>query len=183
MLAGVLLAAGCGGSKGEPPPKIVRGTGFTFEVIATWQVARSGRQVQAVEGGKSLALVAVSRFPLIRRYRPGRFERVTKELDAAARGIAQQQGGVLSTSDTIELGGEQARRYDVAYETRGRRLVERIGFVLRGKTEYLLLCRYPRNGDTDPCDQLFSSFRLAQEGLAKRGAVPPGRAARPDAAS
>ena len=43
----------------------------------------------------------------------------------------------------------------------GKQLVERIAFVLRGKTEYLLLCRYERGGSTDACDGLLTSFRLA----------------------
>ena len=47
------------------------------------------------------------------------------------------------------------------YESKGKALVERIAFVLRGKTEYLLLCRYERGADTEPCDRLLSSFKLA----------------------
>lgn len=55
----------------------------------------------------------------------------------------------------------RACRYDVEYEHEGRKLVERIAFVLRGKVEYLLLCRYERGGDTDACDNLFGTFTLA----------------------
>ena len=66
LLGAVLLVAGCGGGKKEAPAQVVRGTGYTFTAPAGWTIVRSGRQVQAAEGGKSLALVAVSRFPLLR---------------------------------------------------------------------------------------------------------------------
>jgi len=116
--------------------------------------------VEAAEGGKSLALIAVSRFPLLRRAAEELSPKVVKELDGVAAGVAAQQHGRLSSSETTEVAGRQARRYDVAYESRGKRLVERLGFVLRGKTEYLVLCRFERAGDTTPCDELFRSFTL-----------------------
>jgi hypothetical protein len=155
----VLVAAGCGGGK-EALQHVVRGTGYTFEAPAAWTIVRSGRQVQAAEGGKSLALIAVSRFPLLRRAGEELGPKVVKELDRVATGVAAQQHGSISTSETTELAGRQARRYDIAYEARGRQLVERLAFVLRGKTEYLLLCRFEQSGDTEPCDQLLRSFRL-----------------------
>lgn len=116
--------------------------------------------MQAVEGGKSLALVAVSRFPLLRPAAGELSPKVIRELDNVAQGVAAQQQGTISSRETTEVAGRQARRYDVDYETRGKKLVERLGFVLRGRTEYLLLCRFERSGDTSPCDRLFSSFTL-----------------------
>ena len=59
------------------------------------------------------------------------------------------------------MGGQAARRYDVLYERDGKKLTERITFVLREKTEYLLLCRYERGASTDACERLLGSFRLA----------------------
>ena len=70
------------------------------------------------------------------------------ELDRAAAGVARQQHGTVSARRTTTIAGLRARSYDVAYERDGQALVERIAFVLRGKTEYLLLCRYERGGDT-----------------------------------
>lgn len=158
--AALLLLAGCGSGEKTAPTQIVRGTGYRFDAPAGWEVARTGRQVQAVEGGKSLALVAVSRFPLLRRYRPVRFDKVVRELDLAAGGIAAQQHGSVSAAATTRIAGERARRYDVRYEARGKQLVERLAFVLRGRTEYLLLCRFERGADTSACDGLLDSFRL-----------------------
>ena len=162
LLGAVLLVSGCGGGgKSERPPQVVRGTGYRFEAPAGWTIVRSGRQVQAAEGGKSLALVAVSRFPLLRAAKEELSAKVVKELDRVATGVAAQQHGSISSSETTGLSGVQARRYDIAYEARGKQLVERLVFVLRGKTEYLLLCRYEQGGDTGPCSELLRTFRLA----------------------
>ena len=58
------------------------------------------------------------------------------------------------------LSGQRARLYEVAYDLRGKKLVERLAFVLRGKTEYLLLCRYEQRKSSDACDTLLKTFRL-----------------------
>ena len=163
VLCAVVVTAGCGGGGGggeDAAPQAVRGTGFRFEAPAGWSIVRSGRQVQAAEGGKSLALVAVSRFPLLRRAGEQLSAKVVKELDRVATGVAAQQHGSIATSETTEIAGREARRYDVDYEARGKQLVERLAFVLDGKTEYLLLCRFEQDGDTEPCDELLRTFTL-----------------------
>ena len=139
----------------------MRGTGYRFEAPAGWTIVRSGRQVQAAEGGKSLALVAVSRFPLLRKAEDELSAKVIKELDRVATGVAAQQHGAIASSETTEISGRQARRYDIDYEARGKQLVERVAFVFRGKTEYFLLCRFERDGDTEPCDELLRTFTLS----------------------
>ena len=155
------VAAGCGGGGKQAAGQVVRGSGYHFEAPAGWTVVRSGREVQAAEGGKSLALVAVSRFPLIHRAKEELTPKVVKELDEVAGGVADQQNGRITSEQTLDVAGRQARRYDVAYSARGKALVERLTFVLRERTEYLLLCRFERDGDTGPCDRLVSSFTLA----------------------
>jgi hypothetical protein len=137
--------------------KVVEGTRFRFSTPADWAVTRSGREVGASQG---LKLVSVTRFPLLRAYRPALWTRVLPELDGAAAQLAKQQNGHVTDSRTVTVAGQQARRYDIEYERDGKELVERIAFVLRGKTEYLLLCRYERGGDTDACDRLFATFTL-----------------------
>ncbi len=104
--------------------------------------------------------MSVTRFPLLRRFRPGLWAKVVGELDRAAAGVAHQQRGSVTASQTMTISGRQARRYEIAYELNGKRLVERIAFVLRGKTEYLLLCRFQRRASTAACDRLLASFRL-----------------------
>jgi hypothetical protein len=121
-------------------------------------VSRKGSQVQAAQGAR---LISVTRFPLQRRFRPELWVKVVPELDRAAAAVARQQQGMVSGSRTVTSAGQRARSYDVAYTREGKQLVERIVFVLRAKEEYLLLCRYERGGDTEACDALLTSFKLA----------------------
>jgi hypothetical protein len=154
----VLLFAGCGGGGGgSGAEKIVRGSGFRFAAPAGWAVERSPRVVQSSDG---IDLVSVTRYPLVRAFRPELWETVVAELDRAAAGVAQQQNGRVVSSRTTTVAGRRARTYDIDYEREGKQLVERITFVLRGKTEYYLLCRYD-GGDTDACDRLLATFALA----------------------
>ena len=137
--------------------KVVHGTGFRFSAPADWTVARSSRAVQAAQG---LQLVSVTRYPLLRVFRPALWDRVVPQLDRAAAELAKQQSGKVAGSRTVTIAGQKARRYDIEYERNGKALVERIAFVLRRKTEYLLLCRYERGGGTDACDRLLATFTL-----------------------
>jgi hypothetical protein len=153
----LLLLSGCGGSQAQKG-HIVRGKGFTFAAPGQWTVSQKGSQVQAAQGTK---LISVTLFPLLRAFRPSLWGKVVPELDRAAATIARQQQGTVSDSRTVTITGRKARRYDVGYAGEGKQLVERFAFVLRGKSEYLLLCRYERGGDTEACDGLLTSFKLA----------------------
>jgi hypothetical protein len=135
----------------------VQGDDYRFSAPASWTVARNARGVQAAEG---LQLVSVTRYPLLRRFRPQLWAKVVPELDRAASELAQQQNGKVGNSETVTIAGRRARRYDIDYTRDGKQLVERLAFVLRGKTEYLLLCRYDRGGSTDACDRLLATFTL-----------------------
>src|SRR6476659_9352435 len=148
----LLVVSGCGSTTAQKG-YVIRGTGFTFEAPAQWGVSR-----QAAEGTQ---LISVTRFPLLRRFKPALWDKAVPELDRAAAGVAEQQQGTVSDPRTITIDGQKARRYEIAYAAEGKQLVERIAFVLREKTEYLLLCRYERGGSTDACDGLLTSFRLA----------------------
>lgn len=153
----MLLLTGCGSKKAAHAEKLVRGAGYRFSAPASWAVARGGRELRVSEG---IRLVSVTRFPLVRAFRPSLWQRVVPELDRTAAAVAAQQHGEVARARTVTVGGRQARSYDVDYERDGKKLVERITFVLRGKTEYLLLCRYGRGGDTDACDRLVATFTL-----------------------
>jgi hypothetical protein len=153
----LLLAAGCGGGGSGRSEHVVSGTGYRFSAPLGWRIVRSGREVQASQG---IAIVSVTRYPLLRAYRSSLWEHVVPELDHAASGLAAQQNGGVGESRTVTISGQSARRYDIDYERDGKQLVERLAFVLRGKTEYLLLCRYARGGDTRACDRLLATFTL-----------------------
>jgi hypothetical protein len=150
------LAAGCGGGS-STAEKIVRGSGYRFSAPTAWGVSRSPRELRVSQG---VMLLSVTRFPLLRAFRPPLWDHVVPELDRAAKGLAEQQAGEVAESRTVMISGRRARTYDIDYERDGKALVERIAFVLRGKTEYLLLCRYERGGDTDACDRLLATFTL-----------------------
>jgi hypothetical protein len=152
----LLLAAGCGGA-GSPKAQTVSGPGYAFDAPGGWQVVRKADVREASHGTQ---LVSVTRFPLLRAYRPALWAKVVVELDRAAAQVAAQQHGKVTDPRSVAVAGRQARRYDIAYERSGKQLVERIAFVLRAKTEFLLLCRYEAGGDTRACDGLLATFRL-----------------------
>jgi hypothetical protein len=155
-LAAVLFLAGCGSGGGETKERLVRGPGFTF-IAPDWQVSRTTRNVRATSG---VDVVSVTRFELARAFRPAQWAQVVKELDRAAEAVATQQRGEVTDPQTVTIADLRARRYDVRYESDGKELVQRLAFLLRGKTEYLLLCRYEVGGDTRACDRLLATFRL-----------------------
>jgi hypothetical protein len=153
----LLVVAGCGGGTAAKGA-VVRGAGFTFVAPADWTVSRKGAQVEAAQGAR---VISVTRFVLLRRFRPALWDKVVPELDRAAAAVARQQQGTVSGARTVTAAGQRGRSYDVAYTGEGKQLVERIVFVLQAKSEYLLLCRYERGGATDACDGLLTSFKLA----------------------
>jgi len=102
----------------------------------------------------------VTRFPLLRPYRTELWPKVVPEMDRSAAALASDQHGTVTARVTQRISGEQARRYDVEYTRNGKGLVERLGFVLRAKTEYELLCRFERGKSAAACDQLFRTFTL-----------------------
>jgi hypothetical protein len=155
LLAAAVLAAGCGGA--HVPPRVLSGKGYAFSAPGDWTVTRTARSIQAAHG---LEVVSVSRFPLLRPFRAVLWPKVVPEIDRIAAGIASDQHGSVSTEVTVTIGREQARRYDIDYERGGRKLVERLGFVLQAKTEYELLCRFERGKSASACKVLFRSFRL-----------------------
>jgi hypothetical protein len=152
-LAATSFLAACGGM-GADETQVVEGRGFTFEAPADWTLVRTPRAIGAQ--GDAVELVQVTHLPLARAYSAQLFERVVPELDAAARAVARQTGAEVE-SRTVEVLGEPTRQYDLAFEGK----FEQLTFVLRGKTNYQLLCRREADGDNAPCETLVESFQLA----------------------
>ena len=119
---------------------------------------RFQRSVQVAHG---IQLVSVTRFPLLHRFRPELWSKAVPEMDRSAAGLAADQHGTVVSRATTAVAGQRARRYDIAYKFGGKELTERVGFVLRGKTEYELLCRFDQGKSASACDTLFQSFRLS----------------------
>jgi hypothetical protein len=156
VVVAAVFAAGCGGSHGGT--RIIAGTGYSFSAPADWTVVRSQRSVQVAHG---VQLVSVTRFPLLRAFRPELWPKAVPEMDRSAAGLAADQHGTVTARVTTTVAGQRARRYDIAYELGGKKLIERVGFVLQSKTEYELLCRFEQGKSSSACDTLFSSFRLS----------------------
>src|SRR5207247_3282541 len=128
VVLAAVAAAGCGGT-GEEGRKLVQGTGYTFSAPGSWQIVRTARQIQAAEGKRSLSLVAISRFPLRGSAGAELSRKLVAKLDRAADQIARQQHGSLTESATETIAGREARRYKIAYDLRGKKIVEILAFV------------------------------------------------------
>ena len=97
-----------------------------------------------MRGGSSR--VSVTTYTLQKPYSPALFAAAAKELDGVAAKLAAAAGTSLSEKQTVDVAGEKIRVYRFG--------TMRIGFVLRGKREYQLLCDNPG----DACALLFKSF-------------------------
>ncbi len=148
------MFAGCGG--GAKAPVTIRGDGYSFSAPGGWKVTRTGTSVASAHGSQA---VSVTTFRLTRRYRPTMWAKAVKELDGVAAKLAAELGGEVDAARTVRAGGTTARQYDLAFTRNGDRLVERITFVLRGRREYELLCRFEEGKDDPACMLLQSSFR------------------------
>src|SRR5262249_5899279 len=99
--------------------------------------------------------VSVTVLPLLKRYRIALFPRVVTELDRVAATLATRLGGKVTSSQTVTVGGRQAREDEIEHGG----LVDRITFVLRARRNYQLACRWRgADGEPDACGQLSSSF-------------------------
>jgi hypothetical protein len=144
-----LILAGCGGG-GSPKWQEVRGDGFRFNAPADWTVSGATASSGAVDR------VEVVVFRLLRPYDPARRLAVGRELDGVASRIVQQLKGSIVQRSWVAVGSHDARAYAIDY---GAKTAE-ITFVLRGRSEYQLLCRRPKSGDDTACRELTASFRL-----------------------
>jgi hypothetical protein len=161
LAAAVIVLAGCGsgGDKSSASDlRTVGGGDYRFSAPSSWTIRRSGRQVTATSG--SVDLVGVTIFTLARPYRPRLWAKAVPALDRTATALAAELGGKLRERESVVLAGRRARRYDIDYRRDGKALVERTAFVLSGRREHQLLCRFASGGDDGPCRTLFSSFRL-----------------------
>jgi hypothetical protein len=133
----------------------VTGDGYRFAAPAGWRVTHAGRMTSAAKGEQ---LVSVTVFPLGRPFQPALWDKAAKELDGVAAQLATQLGGRIRSPAATTLAGRRARSYDIGFERGGKAVVERIAFILEGRREYQLLCRF---GDDDSaCNEFRTSFKL-----------------------
>ena len=133
----------------------VSGAGFTFQAPTGWTVKTA--PTSAIATRDKDTLVSVTVLPLVKRYRPALFLRAARELDRVAADLARQLGGQVTSSRSVIAAKARARQYDIEHAG----LVDRITFVLRGKREYQLTCRWRQSaGEPGACAQLVSTFDL-----------------------
>ena len=154
VVAAAALLAGCGGGTTEELREVA-GSGYVFEGSTDLEVTRSGR---TLTGEVDRHVVSVTTFRLARPYRPELWTSVVPELDRVATELAAKLGGRVVARETRPVAGRRARLYRVEGARDDTRLV---AFVLRGASEYQLLCRWPGDEDASgPCDDLIATFRL-----------------------
>lgn len=159
-LALLPAAAGCGGGGGGGGAEstvgsgqTVSGTGFAFQAPVGWAVKVLPTSAQARRDASTVVSVIV--LPLVRPYRLSLFPRVAKELDRVASTYATHVKGTLTSRRTVDVAGRKAREYEIIHGD----LVDRITFVLRGKRNFQLTCRWrSQDGEPGACAQLASSF-------------------------
>jgi hypothetical protein len=156
-LLAVLAVAGCGGGAGDEAPQTVAGRGYALEVPAGWDVTRAPRTLSAESDGR---LVSVTTFRLTRPYRTAQFEAVVPELDRVADDLAQRLGGEPGRGRTVVVDGRKSRSYRTSFTRDGDDFDQRVVFVLRGRSEYQILCRWPSGEDAGFCERAVRSFRL-----------------------
>lgn len=164
VLPFALVACGGGPKQAQPGGNlVVKGAGFRFEAPLAWTAKRTATGSEATRDAAGSAVVSATVFTLLKPYSPKLFARAAKELDQVAAKLATQSRSTLAESKTITVAGERVRAYRLTvHPASGPSFDERIGFVLRGKHEYQLLCRAPV-GAGDPggaCALLYSSFEL-----------------------
>jgi hypothetical protein len=156
----VTALAACGGGSSHPSNQTIRGGGFRFLAPYSWHKQEREGSVEVSPKPVSPELVSVSVFPLLHPYKPALFAAVTRELDTDARQLATRLGGTVKQAATVTLAGIKSRQYELGYSKDGKDFHQRITFVLRGKTEFQLLCRW--TGDEPAaCGQLEKTFRPA----------------------
>jgi len=165
-----LLLSGCGGGGGGGGTKtattakgqLVKGEGFTFSAPDSWTMTRASTTVTVRPSKDQPTLVSVTTLPLRSSYEPALFAKVVKGLDRLTTALAGKLNGKVIARRTVVVGGIRSRQYDLAYEKDGTGLIDRITFVLRGKREYYVLCRWPADeGEPAGCGLLKASFRAS----------------------
>jgi hypothetical protein len=159
----VSLTACGGGSKGTEPSgnPLVKGAGFRFEAPVGWTIKTTPTLGEARQDTAGTALTSATVFTLQKPYNPTLFPAAAKELDRVAAKLAAQSKATLTESRTVTVDGQRVRAYRLTvHPASGASFDERIGFVLRGRREYQLLCRAPAgSGDPDSaCSLLYATF-------------------------
>jgi hypothetical protein len=157
VLLGVVLlgVAGCGGAP-KPTTQTLQGVGYHFEAPAPWKATVTSSSQSAASG--PVDRVEVFTFALEHPYRLALFAKAARELDRVAAKLARELRARISAQSTIRVAGRLARSYRLRY---GTDRMQEIVFVLRGQSEYELVCQRLVSDSDAPCAQLIRSFAFA----------------------
>jgi hypothetical protein len=110
----------------------------------------------------SAELESVTRFPLVKAFRPSLWPGASAELDSVAERLTASLGGEYGGAPkTVRRGGLRGRLYEIRYERGGVALSQRLTLLLSRRTEYQLLCRFDASaGEPAACGLLERTFRL-----------------------
>jgi hypothetical protein len=135
---------------------LVAGAGYTFSAPHGWEVSRQPHGVSVARPGSDSDLVSVSRYRLPR-------VPTAREIDAAADSLARRLRGRVVAGKWVHVAARRSRQFEIAYAVRGEELGVRLTFVIEGRREFQLLCRWqapPVEETTAACKGLHSSFKL-----------------------
>jgi hypothetical protein len=155
------MLGGCGGSSNSSTSRHVRGPGFTFQAPAAFFVSRTPSSASVRPAGEgALEVASVTRFPLVKAFKPSLWPKAATELDGDASRLAM--GLVAKQTEpatTVHVGGLRGRRYVMTFDQNGTDVTQRLTLLLSRKTEYQLLCRWPASdAEPDSCSLLETTF-------------------------
>ena len=154
------LLAGCGTHGAASVLRRATGPSYHFGYPSDWQVRRTARSVTAAGAGEELVSVTV--FRLAKPYRPAIWPKLVPVLDGVAAQVSSSLHGHLASRSTTLVAGRRARSYEIEFRRDGKDVVERIVFLLDGRREYQLLCRFEPGGKRSAaCSDFLATFRLA----------------------
>src|SRR4029079_590374 len=133
--------------------------GFRSLAPDSWKVSHDARSATVKPGGDEPTLASVTALKLRPRYAPRLYAKVSKELDSVTSSLADKLNGKVIARRDVVASGIRSRQYELAYEKDGEGLVDRITFVLKGKDEYYVLCRWLADrGEPEACSLLLRTF-------------------------
>jgi hypothetical protein len=155
----VLGLAACGTRESVGPTHVVPTSRFRFEAPLDWKITRSAKGVTVAPAGDETTLLSVYVLPLRVPFEPELWPQVVLELDGNADALARGLDGKVEHRKSVEVARLQARQYELSFRRAGADLRERITFVLEGRREFELLCRW-RADEAEPpaCELLSKSF-------------------------
>ncbi|CAB4683785.1 MAG: hypothetical protein F2663_00670 [Actinobacteria bacterium] len=115
---------------------------------------RSSTKVTAQSG--TVDLVSVHTYRLTKTYTPDLYVASGRELGRTVTQLAKQLKGVVAHAHTVTVAATDSHSYRIDYGA----MSEELTFVFRDRTEFELVCRFPKGTTSSACTELLTSFTL-----------------------